>query len=126
MFSFMVTTLKWFLEDSMTFFTVAQSWHWELGSPIEEGRFYIGVIKNFCCFFRVVFKDSVLFKSNAIISYDFSISEKGFDCIPKWFTTFFCCYFLKIHFFSIIGHVVAFVFFIFIGHEVFPRGSLVV
>ena len=44
---------------------------------------YIAFIKNFCSFFWAIFKDSVFFKSNAIISYDSSISEKGFDCISK-------------------------------------------
>ena len=48
------------------------------------------------CFLSVVFKDSVFFKS--IISCDCSISQNGFDCIPKWFTTLFCCYFPKIRF----------------------------
>ena len=53
------------------------------------------VIKSFSCFFRVVFKDSGFFNSNAIISYDFSISEKGFYCILKLFTTFFAVTFKK-------------------------------
>ena len=44
---------------------------------------YIVVIKNFSCFFCVIVKDSVFFKSNAIVSYDSSISEEGSDCIPK-------------------------------------------
>ena len=55
------------------------------GSLSRSGLYniYIIVIKNFSCFFRVLFKDPVSFKSYAIISYDSSISEKGFDCIPK-------------------------------------------
>ena len=78
---------------------------------------YIVVIKN-TCFFWVVLKDSVFIKSNAIISYDSSISEKGLGCIPKWLASFFCCYFSKIQFFSIFCHIVAFAFFIFISQEV--------
>ena len=56
-----------FLESFTDFFIAGLFWHWELGSPIEEGRFLkvvstnlhsIVVIKNISCFFRVVFKDN--------------------------------------------------------------------
>ena len=52
---------------------------------------YVVVINNFSCFFRVVFKDSTFFKSNAIFSYHFSITSiiaRAFDCIQKLFTAF--------------------------------------
>ena len=51
---------------------------------------YVVVINNFSCFFRVVFKDSTFFKSNAIFSYhSSSIIARAFDCIQKLFTAFF-------------------------------------
>ena len=52
---------------------------------------YVVVINNFSCFFRVIFKDSTFFKSNAIFSYHFSITSiiaRAFDCIQKLFTAF--------------------------------------
>ena len=70
--------------------------HWG-GSLPRSGLYniYIEVIKNFSCFFRVFFKYFVFFKSDTIISYDSSINEKGFYCIPELFTTFFAVTFRK-------------------------------
>ena len=96
-------------------------------------KIYI-LIKNFSCFFWVFFKDSVFFESNAIISYDSSISEKGFGCILKWSATLLllfdnknfqhiwscCC----ICFFFVFFFFVCFFFFIFMSKEVFPRRPL--
>ena len=49
------------------------------GSLSRSGlhNIYELVIENFFYFFRVDFKDSVFFKSNAIISYDSSLVQKG-------------------------------------------------
>ena len=95
------------------------------GSLSRSGLFniYIEVIKNCGCFSRVVFKDSIFFKSDAIISYDSSISEKGVDCIPKRLTTFFTVTFRKYAFLAywvLLLHL----FLIFIGQEPFIKRSL--
>ena len=75
----------------------------------------IEVIKN-CAYFFPVF-----LKSDAIISYDSSISEKGFHCIPKWFATFFAVTFCKKAF---LAFMLLHLFFILIGQEFFPKRSL--
>ena len=98
----------------MFFFTVALSWHYDCQSRrVALQKWYlqylleilfifmfififkfififIRIIRNFSCFFRDVFKDSIFFKSNVITSYYSSVSEKVFDYIPKWFTKLKC------------------------------------
>ena len=87
---------------------------------------YVVVINNFSCFFRVVFKDSTFFKSNAIFSYHFSITSiiaRAFDCIQKLFTAFSAVISRK-YFLAYCVFAVFFFFFRFTGQDVFPKRPL--
>ena len=85
---------------------------------------YVVVINNFSCFFRVVFKDSTFFKSNAIFSYhSSSIIARAFDCIQKLFTAFFVVTSRK-YFLAFCVFAFFFFFFRFTGQDVFPKRPL--